>query len=309
MKSIPNKCIAQGDSLARLVKTFILIIFSTLALLVVPSLQCTADENKPVYLEINNPEYNPGMFCTMGVVLGFLHHYEQGLFAGLEVNFRNKGLYFDPQKGPNWWEYYFEPIHIGNSSNITIQKQYGAETINYDMFIQKNLSRQQNYKLIKKYIIPRSHITRAVNSFIENNFNNHFVIGVHYRGTDKFSEAPPISYESARREIQIQLVRQRLRSSKKIKIFVASDEQAFINFMVASFPGIIIAQKINRSTNGSPLHFSAVDSPYNIGEAALLDCLILSKCDLLIRTASRLSLWSSYFNPYVQTIDLNKAYY
>lgn len=69
-----------------------------------------------------------------------------------------------------------------------------------------------------------------------------------------------------------------------------------------------IAIKAQRSSNGEPgVHFINKNN-YSLGEEALIDACLLSKCDLLIRTSSNLSLWSTYFNPSLPTILLNHRY-
>ena len=43
-------------------------------------------------------------------------------------------------------------------------------------------------------------------------------------------------------------------------------------------------------------------------ENALIDCILLSKTDLLIRTSSNFSLASTFFNPKLPVIELSKRH-
>ncbi len=51
-----------------------------------------------------------GFFAEFGSVLGMLEHYDRwtGLYAGVRVDFKDQGLYYDPARGPNWWNYYLQ---------------------------------------------------------------------------------------------------------------------------------------------------------------------------------------------------------
>ncbi len=61
----------------------------------------------------------------------------------------------------------------------------------------------------------------------------------------------------------------------------------------------------HRSSGTAGVHLSNRNQ-YKIGEESILDALLLSKCDLLVRTSSNLSLWSTYFNPDLPVILLNE---
>ena len=60
--------------------------------------------------------------------------------------------------------------------------------------------------------------------------------------------------------------------------------------------------------NNNPVHYFNPKnvSPYKLGKEAVIDCLLLSKCNHLIRTSSCLSLVSEYFNPQLTDTLLNK---
>lgn len=258
------------------------------------------------YVLLNHPEYHTGMFGILSTVLGFLHHYEIGYFAGLKVDFTNQGLYYDAAKGSNWWEYYFEPLEVGTPDLVNVKIYTSASACSYHaLFSENHLSREYAYSLIQKYMKLKPSIHQKLIDFVEQQFQGHFIIGVHYRGTDKIAEAPPISYEVVAQAIlnQVQLLQR-----WDFKIFVATDEQKFLDYINACFPGRVICQEAYRSQTGFPIHYTPTSRPYQMGEEALLDCLLLSQTHFLIRTSSNLSLWSSYFNPFIPVISLNKRY-
>ena len=65
-------------------------------------------------LVVTSPEYieGAGLFHNFTIVMGCLQLYEKHPYLGLKVDFGKLGLYYDKQKGDNWWNYYFEPLDL-----------------------------------------------------------------------------------------------------------------------------------------------------------------------------------------------------
>lgn len=61
------------------------------------------------------PKGHVGMFATFNYVAGALYEYDEGKIEGLHVDFANRGVYYDPSFGNNWWEYFCAPIRLGAS--------------------------------------------------------------------------------------------------------------------------------------------------------------------------------------------------
>jgi hypothetical protein len=254
-------------------------------------------EAKP-FLTLRSTE-NAGMFSVFFNVLGGLDHYEKGNCEGIEVNFLQTGLYFDTAKGPDWWSYYFEPVCEGqkNDDNEIIVTENHVLCSNLD--VEYHMTRARAHELITKYIHVKSALLQEVEKFVRSYFRKHPVIGVHYRGTDKFQEAPRARYEVIRQQVNLHL-------QKNGRIFVATDEQQFLDYMIHTYGNQVIYQaNAKRSRDHTPLHLHA-KSPYQQGKEALIDCLLLARTDLLIRTSSNLSLASSFFNPDLPVIEVTK---
>ena len=125
-------------------------------------------------------------------------------------------------------------------------------------------------------------------------------------GRDKSGEAPRVSYEEMSAAV-IQFVNQR--ELKDFAIYLATDEEPFLHYMQQTFDGKIISQDCLRSSDqNSPVHYfnSNNKSPYTTGKEALIDCILLSKCQHLIKTSSCLSLVSTFFNPELSYTQLNE---
>ena len=242
-----------------------------------------------------------GMFSLFSDVFFVIRSFENKEILGAKVDFGKEGLYYDPKHGDNWWTYYFEPINLGHRDDVEYTPLRKGYYVEYS-----GASRKEVNNLIQKYIHLKPFLTKKIDSFVKDYFENHYIIGVHYRGTDKFSEAPRASYERVPEAIE------KLKSEKKIpknfKIFIATDEAAFLDFMKGKYGDKIIQYEgIIRSTNRRPVHTSGIDN-FKVGEDAITDCVLLSKTQYLIRTSSNLSLWSTYFNPDLPVLELTKRH-
>lgn len=272
---------------------------SILSLLVLTCFSQPASAQQPEpdsYLVVKNP-HQSGFFATFASVLGALNMYDQGSYAGIKVTLDSQ-IYRDPKKGPNWWNYFFKPITLGDPTKEPYT--FTFDDTHHLITTGLNLTRTRAKELIDRYIHIKPEIEHEVNEFIAQNFSHCFVIGLHYRGTDKIAEAPRVSYEKAISDINWIIGLLHLEGAN-FKIFVASDEQEFVDFINRCYPGRIINTNFIRSTNNIALHSGMYyQSNFQKGKEALLDCLLLSRCGFLIRTESCLSKISEYFNPHLQ---------
>jgi hypothetical protein len=93
----------------------------------------------------------------------------------------------------------------------------------------------------------------------------------------------------------------------KLRIYVATDDANFLKYMIPLYPKHIIYNEFVRSNDNSPLHYgfdNKYQSNYQKGEEALLDCLLLSKCNFLIRPWSSLSIIADHFSPKMPVIGI-----
>lgn len=258
----------------------------------------------------NNPYYfkkichiGHGFGASFNTLLSALHMYELGVFSGVEVNYKKTGNYYDSEHGDNWWEYYFEPIRVGNPE--------GAHILEYFWFPGSEITglqgetKEENNRVLKKYIKVKSHILEKVDSFFHKYFNNEFVVGAFYRGTTARSgaEASLISYDEFSTKL-FGLLNNKGISPKDCKIFIESDEDGFIDHMKSNFPHIIYKADQIRSKDGNPIHVHH-SSPYKLGEDTLINILLMAKTNLIVKTQSNMIEVASHFNPDVPNIYLN----
>lgn len=251
------------------------------------------------------PRPDAGMFAELVDVLSVLECYDTGFCSGAKIDFGTGGVYFDQSKGPNWFNYYFSPLVLGNTQKTYFVVEIPSHNGLRNLEVEEPSRFKINY-LIKKYVKIRPEIVFETNQFAETHFLNSFIIGIHYRGTDKGSEAPAVKYENVVDEVLKQI---QLHHLERYKIFIATDEYDFLEYMKAQFPGkIVYLQGVERSKDGKPLHMGKDSGQYEQGKQALMDSVLLSKTDFLIRTSSNLSLFSTYLNPKLPVFELSKRY-
>ncbi len=241
-----------------------------------------------------------GLFSEFCAVIGGLAHLDawRDLYSGLQVDFGTDGLYYEPAKGPNWWEYYFEPISTGEAepgrARLVLPWQH-------DLFadhVERTMTRVAAAALVRRHIGVKPFIVEQVDRFVADRLQRGTIIGVHYRGTDKSTEHPLVPYTDF-------IGRLRAEVTPGDTIFVATDDQRFLDRLQLEMGHAILSRVAHRSVDGSPVH-KAPGNGFQKGEEALIDCLLLSRCSRLVRTPSDLGLVATFFNPELPVTIVNE---
>jgi hypothetical protein len=147
--------------------------------------------------------------------------------------------------------------------------------------------------LIRRHIRIKPHIHAKVDRFFADKLEGSYVIGIHYRATDKRYEVAPVPFEVMRAAIVRAMASIH---ADRLKLFLATDDQRFLDYLRSAFPDRLTYREIIRSLDDCPLDMMA-GSNYDKGEEALIDCMLLSRCNQLVRTASNLSLIAAMMAP------------
>jgi hypothetical protein len=261
----------------------------------------------------------PGMFSEVFSVLGALDYGRERGAAALRVDFRSPH-YLDPERGPNWWRYFFERdvMPLGGPAGATevhldqrIAKYgryggfgdriYGETSHLYPMTA--GVARGELHRLWSSHIRPRPEVIDKVDAFAARWFERDTrVVGVHYRGTDTARHYPfyRVPYDAYADEIRRVL---EAIGPSRYRVFVATDETEFVDFMDKAFPGQAICSpespRVSRDEEAIHFNRSIAATGYQKGEAALVDCLLLARADWLVKGRSNLSDASLIVNPRV----------
>jgi hypothetical protein len=165
------------------------------------------------------------------------------------------------------------------------------------------------HALFHRHFAFTESINRRVAQFEDQHFARRFVIGLHYRGTDKLLEASRIEQDTAIASAHAALTAAKNSGASPV-LFLATDEASLVaraTAALAPFP-VCIAGDFIRSDGASPVHQSPQAFGLRLAEEALIDARLLSQCHVLIKTASMLSAWSLVFSGQKPTILLSQPY-
>ncbi len=252
------------------------------------------------------------------------------------------------------WEYYFEPLfskydyhslpeNIKNKLQIILSERgyVNKEAIesNYDANTHygdrpKNIGkvllmpylrdpskrrRRMLNRIVRKYIKPRDFILEKVKVYWEKNMQNHYVIGVHIRGTDALSDPRRIGMLNYDRYIIA--IKQLLKYHQKAKILITTDDERSLEVMQEAFKDKIICYDAIRYVSGISVGKGPTGSviPSYIandrskaaqnGEEAVIEFLLLSKCDFLIFNGSGLARTTLVVSPELPYLNINNKRY
>jgi hypothetical protein len=239
-----------------------------------------------------------------------------------------KNAFFDENYGNNLWTQYFEPVlpfsvdDLENEkipkekifkqtslSAIKISEECAESIYTYpfgkwrsqipeDLDLWYNSQRKKGRETVNKYIKINKRIHKKVEDYYIKNLQGSTILGIHIRGTDLHYAAPvsPAEYFSS--------VEKYLSEYPKSKIFIATDQEQYISVFQNKFGDAVYFSDCFRSNNDiAPFNRTEL-SPYQKGEDVLVDILILSKSDFLIKGSSNVGEIALYFNENLDCLDL-----
>jgi len=158
-------------------------------------------------------------------------------------------------------------------------------------------------RVFHKYIGFSRRVSDAVERFLLD-VPRYPKLGIHYRGTDKISEAPEVGYQEV-----FTAVEEYLKTLDTDLIFLATDSNNFSQAVRREFSKINFISfdsETNMDIDG-PRHFSGLSSDEKAMEA-IANMVLLSRCEVCIRTASQLSVWGRILNKNLRTVTLNRPF-
>ncbi len=212
----------------------------------------------------------------------------------------NKNL-VEPERGPNWTDYFFEQYSISKSELPAVQQQIASDQAvrlanRYDINLLARgdrLKELQNElgdvheasRLFSRHFRFSQAVVDVACRFVGESFGLSPFIGIHYRATDKVGiESAAVTFDAMARQIA--------EHRAGMKLFVATDNNEFLEFCRVRFRGDVVSFSQPDGTS----HLAQIDRNFEKGLTAIVDCLILSKSRVLIKTPSLLSAWSKVLN-------------
>lgn len=267
-------------------------------------------EEKPELLVISRTTF--GLFSSFFSVIDKIAWCEKNNVTPT-VYWGKSSLYYEEggyNGSENVWEYYFEPISSvkyvpeNQDENILVCKEYDSPcefrlipqtfTDGYKDHIDVSF-RKNVHDIIQRYIKIKPVIMNKIDAFYDKHMAGKKTIGIHIRGTDKHLELKKETpLESLCREANAL----GSLSSSPCQFLVATDEESLLQEARKLLQGPVIAYDAYRSLNGAPIHDSKHDySKAKAGEEVVIEVALLSRCDALVHTRSRVSSAVLFFNP------------
>mgnify|MGYP003132248052 CR=1 FL=1 len=282
-----------------------------------------------------------GFFSSFLQVLDNLRWCEQNGYEpiikwGRESQYYSKNGY---NGSNNVWEYYFEQMNTkyNNSSEVKenfnefllkeIPQNFGYRNIKTsglrvkpDWNVVDDYWRKEAKRLIDKYIIIKPNIVKKIDDFYDENLKDEGLkIAVHLRGGRGAKEL--YHKDNVNLQYYKNCVKKYLSDNdiKDYVIYVASDTKEAISFMKDSFENVksySCCRTDNYYINGKPYHQVQEvgwnksenqfmpDKRAEIGEEALIEAQLLSKCDVMFHHDSLLAIGASNFNPKMYLIHI-----
>lgn len=279
---------------------------------------------------IRNVDIHTGYGALMVYVLnGIRKALENNHLPVIYIDKETTAHFYDRERGENIWEYFFLPINsitydqieqslaIGHISKEEIYTPSSEEVMHWHQSDENRLAtfwaweepkdkqkwmqekRALGRDLVAKYVKVRPEILDRVGELVRSLFTSSYIIGVHIRGTDfTYATATPITAYFD--EIDRILIEEK---RENVQIFVATDQQQYVDEFELKYPDKVICIDAIRSKNNiAPFRFQKANG-YKKGEDVLMDILLLSRCDHIIKSASAVGEIALWFNPELTCTD------
>jgi hypothetical protein len=200
----------------------------------------------------------------------------------------------------NVWEYYFQPVcPINPCPSHVVPRPFWRNGRIFDQDLIDQETRSLAQRLVNKYIKLNPVVQKKVDDFYLKHMAGQKTIGIHLRGTDKYSETPLVSPEKI---ISVALET----ADQDAQFLIASDEKWRFEKMkelLQNHNRKVIFYDCYRSESEKSIHQQSSKQPRCIsGEAVIIEVTLLSKCSLLIHTMSCVSTGALYFNASLKNI-------
>lgn len=165
---------------------------------------------------------------------------------------------------------------------------------------------------IQKYVRVKKNIQEEVDSFIQKNFTEN-TLGVHIRLTDKnvchIYHGEPETGTPVDLDLYKKHIEEYLNSNENSSVFLATDSKIGLDCMKSEFGDKVFYMKdVIRSDGENSVHQGMSGNGIKKAKNVVMDCLLLSKCNYMIKGISNVALCALFFNKELESFNLNSHY-
>jgi hypothetical protein len=273
-----------------------------------------------------------GLFAELKhVIYNLIYRSDHKTQKTLIVDWYQEFFPYKDDPACNGWDLYFEPI---NSHKVFENRRHRRppEPKHIHSYCIQRWLRYKEYLPYRRYIHDRftkyitfkPHVLQEVDAFYNKHLKDHFCIGMHVRfATAHGSENPYhslVTLQDFINEAKDQFERHR---EERPKIFIATDSYFVIEEFKKHFNASQIAftnafrARYNEDPHliyehqkyylEHPEEFHKRKPGYLGGLMTFVDCLLLSKCSVMIHSLSNVTDFAAWFNPDIESIFLPKG--
>ena len=257
------------------------------------------DRNKDKVFYVIRRISHAGIFSYLSFVLNHIKIAKNNDFIPI-VDMENFTSPYNEEKKicntNNAWEYYFHQTcsyslnEVYSSHNVVFSKTDFNYKMEYRIHLVPEFKNFKNkeIKLLTKYI------NFIDEFFLTKKLLNKKILGIHFRGT---------SYKTSRGHIfpatqkQIKKAIDKLMIKEKFdKIYLCTEEEQYLEFFKKNFKDkLIFIDTFRSNKNDAFLKYPRVNHRYLLGDEAVKEALILSKCQSLLFVRSNIINAANYF--------------
>lgn len=203
-------------------------------------------------------------------------------------------LYYEKQYGENIFNYFFDQVNseFNDLPKMTVLNLGGY--LNWCNI--STLEKEMSNLLINKFFRLKPAMQFIIDDFEKTHFAGQRMLGVHFRGSDKIEETTLLHFTKYLEKIDYIL-------DHNIcdKLFFATDELHLRLYVADRYKHRATVYNIEGDystvSRNQALHFSSA-SPYFNGKNAIVECYLLSRCNLFMSSHnSSMSLFPTFINP------------
>ena len=248
---------------------------------------------------------NAGFFSHVNRVVNHLHHsLGRGGCAAVRVDWRvgdDMPLFvYGTEQNGELWQHFFEPLAFPNAPHAERRTwKYADLSMTglhaYQMYKRGSRWRIAYGRTFAEHVRVREELRRRSRLLWQDGGAGERCVGVHYRHPEHAHECPrpvpPI-------EVFIEQARRLLRTRRRASVVLATDVHEAVESFRATFgdrllvqPGIARAHAAGHQDNRD------VPPSVALGEQALIDALLLARCETMLHPVSNLPTAVGYMNP------------
>lgn len=253
------------------------------------------NENKKFYVIKRTP--GGGFFSNLIYVIINLHFAKEKKYIPV-VDMCNFPTNYNQKKNidnkKNLWDLFFKPV-----SKYTLKEVYKSKNVYFSpsklKFRLEAYKKKKYKKIFDEYIKVNKKILITVEKFVNKNFKNKKILGIHFRGTDQLI-SPNHSHPPTIFEIE-NLIEKKVLKGDFDKIFLLTEDLRYFNTLKKKYGGLIYSYDYFRAKNIDDFSNSKRRNHRNkLGFENLVEAITLSKCNEIVFCETNISLFAIFYS-------------